>query len=72
MYFDIYKSSRNGQYWWVAKGENNKTLCSSELMTTKQACINGIRVIKDGAATANVYDETGERQGDTRARRITV
>ena len=72
MYFDIYKSSRNGQYWWVAKGENNKTLCSSELMTSKQACVNGIRVLKDGAATANVYDETGERSGSVNARRISV
>lgn len=72
MYFDIHKSSRNDQYWWVARGENHKTLCSSELMTTKQACINGISVIKDGAKTANVYDETGERSGDVAARRIAV
>jgi len=72
VYFDIFKSSRNGQYWWVAKGENHETLCSSELMTTKQACMKGIRVVKDGAAYANVYDETGERAGDVAARRIAV
>lgn len=72
MYFDIYKSSKNGQYWWVAKGENNRTLCSSELMTTKEACKNGIRVVKDGARNAPVYDETGERAGDVAARRIAV
>jgi hypothetical protein len=34
--------------------------------------MNAIRVIKDGAATANVYDETGETQGDVSARRIRV
>jgi uncharacterized protein YegP (UPF0339 family) len=72
MYFDIYKSAKNSQYWWVAKGANNETLCSSELMTTKQSCLNGIRVIKDGATAANVYDETGERAGDLNARRIAV
>ena len=72
MYFDIYKSSKNDQYWWVAKGENNKTLCASELMISKQSCINGIKVIKEGASTANVYDETGERVGDVQARRISV
>lgn len=72
MYFDIHKSSKNGQYWWVAKGENNRTLCSSELMTTKQACINGVSVVKEGAHAANVYDETGERSGDISARRIAV
>lgn len=72
MYFDIYKSSKNGQYWWVAKGENHETLCSSELMTTKESCLNGIRVIKQGAVAAAVYDETGERSGDIAARRIAV
>jgi uncharacterized protein YegP (UPF0339 family) len=72
VYFDINKSSRNGQYWWVAKGENNETLCSSELMTTKAACIKGIRGVKAGAGSANVYDETGERSGDVSARRIAV
>ena len=72
MYFDIYKSSKNNQYWWVAKGENHETLCASELMTSKQSCISGIKVIKKGASTANVYDETGERTGDVDARRISV
>lgn len=72
MYFDIFKSSRNGQYWWVAKGENHETLGSSELMTTKQACVHGIRVVKDGARTASVYDETGERSGDVAARRLAI
>ena len=72
MYFDIYKSQRNGQYWWVAKGENHETLCASELMTTKAACKRGIRVVKDGAATATVYDETGEVSGDVGARKVRV
>lgn len=72
MYFDIYKSSTTRQYWWVAKGGNHETLCSSELMTTKESCLNGIRVIKEGAASASVYDETGERTGDVEARRIRV
>ena len=41
-------------------------------MTTKESCLNGIRVIKEGAASASVYDETGERTGDVEARRIRV
>jgi uncharacterized protein YegP (UPF0339 family) len=72
MYFDIYMSSRTGQYWWVAKGGNNRTLCSSEQYTTKAAAKDTIRVIKDGAATATVYDETGEVAGNTDQRKITV
>lgn len=72
MYFDIYKSQKTGQYWWVAKGENNKTLCSSELYTTKQSAKDTIKVVKQGAASASVYDETGEIKGDTAAKRISV
>ena len=72
MYFDIHKSTKNGQYWWVAKGGNNETLCSSELMTTKESCLNGIRVMKQGADSAPVYDETGERTGGLDARKIRV
>lgn len=72
MYFDIHKSSRTGEYWWVAKGENNKTLCSSELYTTKASAKNAIRVIKDGAKAGAVYDETGEISGDINARKVSV
>jgi uncharacterized protein YegP (UPF0339 family) len=74
MYFDIYKSKRATAqpYWWVAKGDNNKTLCSSEMMTTKAACKNGIRAMKDGARGATVYDETGDIVGDTAAKKIQV
>jgi uncharacterized protein YegP (UPF0339 family) len=72
MYFDIYKSTKTDQYWWVAKGENNKTLCSSELYTTKQAAKDTIKVIRAGAGDAYVYDETGEVKGDVAARRIVL
>lgn len=72
MYFDIYKSSRTGEYWWVARGANNKTLCSSEQYTTKAAAKHAIRVIKDDARSATVYDETGEVSGNVDNRKITV
>ena len=72
MYFDIHKSSSTGQYWWVAKGNNHETLCSSELLTTKQSCKDAIKVIKHGAAQGDVYDETDEVRGDVSARRILV
>lgn len=71
MYFDIRKNAK-GEYWWVAKGENHETLCASEMYTTKQSAKHGIRVVKDGAERAGVYDETGEVTGDAAARRITV
>lgn len=74
MYFDIYKSGTaySQKYWWVAKGDNNETLCSSEMLSSKQACIGAIKVLKSGAASANVYDETGERSGDVSNRRLAL
>jgi len=71
VYFDIHKNAK-GQYWWVAKGENNETISSSELYTAKASAKHAIRVIKDGAANAGVDDETGEVRGDVEARRVTV
>ena len=70
MYFDIHKNATG--YWWVAKGENHETLCASEIYTRKESAKHAIRVIKDGAANASVYDETGEVAGDVSTRRIAV
>lgn len=74
MWFDIHRSTKPlaQRYWWVATGGNGETLCVSEMLSSKQACIDTIRVIKADAATALVYDETGDRVGDASARRILV
>lgn len=72
MYFDIYKSKKalSQPYWWVAKGQNHETLCTSEMLSSKRACANAIDAIRGGARFASVYDETGETAGDAAARRI--
>lgn len=71
MYFDIFKSSSSTQpYWWVAKGGNHETLCTSEMLSSKSACISTINTIRSGAASSPIYDETGETAGDVTARRI--
>ena len=74
MFFDIEKTKTGypQKYWWVAKGGNGETLCHSEMLSSKRACIDAIRTVKDGASYANVYDETGETAGDVDARRIRV
>jgi uncharacterized protein YegP (UPF0339 family) len=59
VYFEIRRNSA-GQYWWRAVGNNNEILCASELMTGKAACLNGINVVKSGAASAPIYDKTDE------------
>lgn len=74
MYFDIYKTTTGypQKYWWVAKGGNGETLCHSEMLSSKQTCLNAIRTIKSEASLATVYDETGEVYGDIAAKRIRV
>jgi uncharacterized protein YegP (UPF0339 family) len=56
----VIRRNSAGQYWWRAVGDNNEILAASELMTSKQACQNGITVVKQGAASAQVLDATNE------------
>jgi uncharacterized protein YegP (UPF0339 family) len=72
MFFEINRSAEGGTYSWEAKGEDEKTLCSSEPMPSKETCLAAIMIVKHGAAGANVYDQTGERSGPIEARRIVV
>ncbi len=54
------------------KGENHETMCDSEIYTRRESAKHAIRVIGEGAATAGVYDETGEVAGDVSVRRIAL
>lgn len=65
VYFDIKKSSKTGEYWFVAKAGNHGTILISELYKSKQSAKKAIRVIKDGAAGVIVYDDTGEVSGSS-------
>lgn len=56
----VLRRNSAGHYWWRAVGDNNEILCASELMTSKQACLNGINVVKAGAARAPIIDKTHE------------
>jgi uncharacterized protein YegP (UPF0339 family) len=56
----VIRRNSAGQYWWRAVGGNNEILYASELMTSKQACLNGISVVKAGAASASIIDKTHE------------
>jgi uncharacterized protein YegP (UPF0339 family) len=70
MFFEIYKSAEGGTYFWEAKSEDEKTLCSSEPMPSRETCLAAILIVKHGAAGASVYDQTGDRSGAIEGRRI--
>ena len=56
MYFQIY-ADRAGEWRWRAKADNNVTIADSgEGYANKADCLNGIDIIKLGAATAEVVE----------------
>ena len=59
MYFEIYKSHKNDQYWFVIKSSNHKSLASSEMYVSKQSVLNALEIIAEGR-TVDCYDKTGE------------
>lgn len=62
MYYVIYRNSNARQpYWWVINSDgNHETLCSSEMLASKQACVNAIGIVSREAGGALYYDRTGE------------
>jgi uncharacterized protein YegP (UPF0339 family) len=54
----LIRKNAAGQYWFVLKTDNNKTVLQSQMYTTKQHAENGIRAIKDEAEEAVVDDQT--------------
>jgi uncharacterized protein len=72
MYFDIKKSEKTGEYWFVAKAGNHGTILTSELYKSKQSAKHAIRVIKDDPRSATVYDDTGEVSGSVEDKKVSV
>lgn len=53
--FEIHKSS-DGQYYFLLKAGNGKTIATSEMYTTKDSCKKGIQSVKDNASTGEIND----------------
>lgn len=60
MYFEIHKSPRSKQYWFVIKSlGNHKALASSEMYERKASAVKAIEVIAS-SKNAQCFDKTGE------------
>lgn len=57
MYFVIRKS-KDGQFYWLLKGENQETVAVSETYTRKRSAEETIEAIKEDAGAALVLDLT--------------
>ncbi|MCZ3387537.1 MAG: hypothetical protein LH645_00050 [Actinomycetia bacterium] len=56
MYFTIRKK-QEGKYWWRAVGDNNEIMTASQLLNSKQACIE---VVRGEASDVPVHDKTSQ------------
>lgn len=59
MYFTILKNS-SGRYYWNCKAANHEIIAQSETYVSKAGALNAVRALQAGAATAQIYDSTGE------------
>jgi len=61
MHFDIHKDQGEQKpYYFVAKGNNNDAVFTSERYATKQGAERAIEMLQREASDADVFDETGE------------
>ena len=61
MYFEIFKNDHLKKFWWVIKSNgNHETMAQSELLSSKQACLDAIRKIVNESVQAVCYDRTLE------------
>ena len=57
MHFSIWRS-RDNQYYWEARGDNDETMAVSETYTTKASARHAIDVVRKEAAQAKVFDHS--------------
>jgi len=52
--FEVKKSEKNEQFYFVLKADNGEVICQSEGYKSQQACVDGIESIKEHAKDAPV------------------
>lgn len=57
--FNVYED-KAGEWRWRMRADNNEIIAVSEGYTTKQNCVENIRLIKKTAATTPIYDASKE------------
>ena len=55
--FEIYKD-RKGQFRWRLLANNNQVIATGEGYTSKAACKNGIKSVKQNAPKAEIDDQS--------------
>jgi uncharacterized protein YegP (UPF0339 family) len=56
----VLSKNTKGQFHFVLKASNGKTIVTSETYSSKSAAMNGIESVKKNAGTAKVEDQTAK------------
>ena len=63
--FEVRKNTKS-EWYWTFQADNNKTIAiSSESYINRSDCLRSIRIVKDLAPKAPVYDMTGTAKNIT-------
>lgn len=57
MGYYVVKQAKDGQFYFNLKAGNHEIIASSEMYTTKQACMNGIASVQKNGASEEIKDE---------------
>jgi len=62
MYFILFKSTQNNQWYWNLNADNNQKIAAgADGYVNKQDAIHGINLVKSNAASSKVYDKSQEK-----------
>lgn len=61
MYFILFKSDKNNQWYWNLNSDNNQVIATGgEGYVNKQDAIHGLDLVKANAGKAKTYDKSKE------------
>lgn len=61
MYFFLFKSTNNNQWYFNIRAANHERIAASEGYINKQDAVNTINLIRKGAASAGIYDASAQQ-----------
>ncbi len=61
--FEVYKSEKNGQFYFRLKARNGEIILTSEGYKTKPACLNGVESVKKNSANENLFEIKEAKDG---------
>jgi uncharacterized protein YegP (UPF0339 family) len=62
MYFILFKSDKNNQWYWNFNSDNHKIIATGgEGYFNKQDALNGIELVRQNASKSNIYDKSQDK-----------